>query len=86
MDKMDEEALRLALTGYVKARMDVAGVNFPELGRRLREITGEDVERTVLFNRVKRGSFSAAFLVQVMEALAADAQWLQDVKKSLTRS
>ena len=81
-----EEERRQALAAYLKAKMIERGVSFPELGRRLAEQSGQPIERTVLFNKIKRGSFSAAFLVEVLEALGLDPAWAKEVEHYLPSS
>ena len=52
----------------LRAEMAKRGVTYAQLVERLREIGVQEDERN-LRNKVSRGKFSAAFLLQVLEAL-----------------
>lgn len=69
MAEEGDEVLREALSHYLRAEMARCDISFPDLARRLGEETGQEWERTALFNKIKRASFSATFLLQLFAAL-----------------
>ena len=54
----------------VKAELKRRGVSYAQLAEKLREIGVHDSERNIS-NKLSRGSFTAVFLLQVMEAIGA---------------
>ena len=61
-----EELAKNILKGELKRR----GITYAELAKRLERIGVTETERN-LNNKISRGGFSAAFLLQVMQAIEA---------------
>jgi len=52
----------------LKAELTRRGISYRELAERLQAIGVKDNERNIS-NKISRGSFTAAFLIQVMDAI-----------------
>ena len=55
-------------TRIVKSALSLKGVNYPELSKRLRRL-GIEESPSSLSNKINRGAFKAAFLLQVLKAI-----------------
>lgn len=62
----------------LRLEMARAGVKCPELARRLSR-SGQAVTAQALRNKLARGSFSAAFLLAALDALACQGVRLSDI-------
>ena len=79
--KIDEEGWRAQLAAFVRRAIDAEGVSYPELSDRLQK-AGVDLKRNQLSNKVRRGSFSAAFLMQLFAALGVERDFVQKIARS----
>ncbi len=55
-------------TRIIKSALSLKGVNYPELSKRLRRLGVEETASS-LSNKINRGAFKAAFLLQVLKAI-----------------
>ena len=55
-------------TRIIKSALSLKGVNYPELSKRLRRLGIEETASS-LSNKINRGAFKAAFLLQVLKAI-----------------
>jgi hypothetical protein len=69
--QMDDPAAIQWARGTVRAEMAKRGLTYAKLVERLKLYGVEENERN-LRNKIARGTFSAAFMVQVMEAMGAN--------------
>jgi hypothetical protein len=68
-----EEKAKNLLKGELKRK----GVTYAQLVERLAEIGVKETERN-LANKISRGGFTAAFLIQCLEAIGVSSLRLQD--------
>jgi transcriptional regulator with XRE-family HTH domain len=66
----------------IKELRDAQGLSYKELAARLAAL-GEDFDARALNNRINRGSFSAGFLVLLLQALDAPLLEVTDAPKRL---
>lgn len=68
---MNEEFTSFWVRGVIRAEMERRGLKYSELAKRLAKIGVDENERN-LRNKVARGTFSAAFFVQCLEAIGVE--------------
>ncbi len=64
--------------GILKAELKRRGVSYKELASRLEALGIHETERNIN-NKISRGGFSAAFLVQCLKAIGCTTLHLEDV-------
>jgi len=64
----ERNAIEARVAGILKSELKRAGVTYTELCERL-AIAGVDEKPANIGNKLSRGKFSAAFLVQCMDAI-----------------
>ena len=64
--------------GILKAELKRRGVSYKDLASRLEAIGIRETERNIN-NKISRGGFSAAFLVQCLKAIGCTTLHLEDV-------
>ena len=80
---MNEEDGTQWVRGTIRALMVKRRITFAELAKRMKE-SGSDENERALRNKVARGTFSAVFFVQCLEAIGLDSLKL-DMTKTMTR-
>jgi hypothetical protein len=65
---MDDVTAQLWVKGTIKGEMNKRGLTYADLARRLKLVGVEENERA-LRNKVARGTFSAVFFVQCLQAI-----------------
>lgn len=75
---------REAVVAWIKAKMAAKGISYPELGERL-AAAGAPIERTVLHNKIKRGTFGATFLLQLLSVLEIREDFVKEVSAHLPK-
>jgi len=73
----DEWAERLR--AYLKAELKKADVGYVELAKRLKKHGFKDETEASITNKLKRGTFSAIFLLATLAALEAEGVRLEDL-------
>jgi len=68
-DKNDYEAKVSAL---IKSQLKLAGVTYGELAEKLTD-AGYPTKESSIRNKLSRGKFSAAFMLQCLEAIGVDS-------------
>ena len=64
---------------YLKAEMAKAEVTYVDLAKRLKKHGFKDETEASITNKLKRGTFSATFLLATLAALEADGVRLEDI-------
>jgi hypothetical protein len=65
--------------GYLKAELKKADVGYVELAKRLKKHGFKGETEASITNKLKRGTFSAIFLLATLAALEAEGVRLQDL-------
>ncbi|MCP4602770.1 MAG: GMP synthase [Proteobacteria bacterium] len=81
---LSEKDWQKAISAWLRNRMAADGVTPRELAERLRA-SGVDLERVPLTNKINRGTFTAAFLLQVLDALGIEQNLLNDVARGFSK-
>ncbi len=74
-----EEEWAERVRAYLKAELKKADVGYVELAKRLKKHGFKDETEASITNKLKRGTFSAIFLLAVLAALEADGLRLEDL-------
>ncbi|MFC4349494.1 DUF6471 domain-containing protein [Kordiimonas lipolytica] len=85
MGDLTDEQWREALRLWLKAKLAEKGMGLPELAKRLADM-GVELDRRTLSNKLNRVSFTAAFFLQVLEALGEEGCELKDIATYLQSS
>lgn len=64
---------------YLKAELKKADVGYVELAKRLKKHGFKDETEASITNKLKRGTFSAIFLLATLAALEAEGVRLEDI-------
>lgn len=78
MPTLTEDEWQRALVAYLKQLMKAKDLDFRTLSQRLAE-KGIALDRVPLANKINRGTFSAGFLMQILDALQTREDWLEEV-------
>lgn len=73
----DESEWQAKVKGLLKSELKRKNVGYRELAERLGALGVHDSERNIA-NKISRGSFTAVFLLQCLEAIGASSLRLQD--------
>ena len=73
----DESEWQAKVKGLLKSELKRKNVGYRELAERLATMGVHDSERNIA-NKISRGSFTAVFFVQCLEAIGASSLRLQD--------
>jgi hypothetical protein len=74
-----EEEWAERVRAYLKAEMGKADVTYVELAKRLKKHGFKDETEASITNKLKRGTFSAVFLLAALAALEAEGVRLEDI-------
>lgn len=74
-----EEEWAERLRGYLKAELKKADVGYVELAKRLKKHGFKDETEASITAKLKRGTFSAIFLLACLAALEAEGLRLEDL-------
>lgn len=74
-----EEEWAERLKVYIKAELKKADVGYVELAKRLKKHGFKDETEASITNKLKRGTFSAIFLLATLAALEAEGVRLEDL-------
>jgi hypothetical protein len=74
-----EEELRDRASRFVKAELKRAKLTYADLAERLKEHGLPDESETTIKAKLKRGTFSATFLLATLAALGMEAMRLEDL-------
>lgn len=74
-----EEELRDRLSRFVKAELKRAKLTYADLGERLKEHGFPNESETSIKAKLKRGTFSATFLMATLAALEMEGMRLEDL-------
>lgn len=74
-----EEEWAEKLRAYLKAELKRADVGYVELAKRLKKHGFKDETEASITNKLKRGTFSAIFLLATLAALEAEGVRLEDL-------
>ena len=74
-----EEEWAERVRAYLKAELKKAEVGYVELAKRLKRHGFRDETEASITNKLKRGSFSASFLLASLAALESEGVRLEDV-------
>ncbi len=74
-----EEEWAEKVRAYLKAELKKADVGYVELAKRLKKHGFKDETEASITNKLKRGTFSAIFLLACMVALEAEGVRLGDI-------
>jgi len=74
-----EEEWAEKVRAYLKAELKKAEVSYVELAKRLKKHGFRDETEASITNKLKRGTFTASFLLASLCALEADGVRLEDV-------
>lgn len=74
-----EEEWAEKVRAYLKAELRKADVGYVELAKRLKKHGFKDETEASITNKLKRGTFSAIFLLAVLAALEAEGIRLEDI-------
>lgn len=74
-----EEEWAERVRAYLKAELKKAEVGYVELAKRLKKHGFKDETEASITNKLKRGTFSASFLIAALCALEASGIQLEDV-------
>jgi hypothetical protein len=73
----DESEWQAKVKGLLKSELKRKNVGYRELAERLAALGVHDSERNIA-NKISRGSFTAVFFLQCLEAIGASSLRLQD--------
>jgi hypothetical protein len=76
--KTEEEWVE-RLRAYLKGELKKADVGYVELAKRLKKHGFKDETEASITNKLKRGTFSAVFLLACLAALEAEGLRLEDI-------
>jgi hypothetical protein len=74
-----EEEWAERLRAYIKAELKKADVGYVELAKRLKKHGFKDETEASITNKLKRGTFTAIFLLATLAALEAEGVRLEDL-------
>lgn len=74
-----EEEWAERLRAYIKAELKKADVGYVELAKRLKKHGFKEETEASITNKLKRGTFSAIFLLATIAALEAEGVRLEDL-------
>ena len=74
-----EEEWAERLRAYLKAELKKADVGYVELAKRLKKHGFKEETEASITNKLKRGTFSAVFLLATLAALEAEGVRLEDI-------
>ena len=74
-----EEEWAERLRAYIKAELKKADMGYVELAKRLKKHGFKDETEASITNKLKRGTFSAIFLLATLAALEAEGVRLEDL-------
>jgi hypothetical protein len=74
-----EEEWADRVRGYLKAELGKAGVTYVDLSKKLKRHGFRDETEASITNKLKRGTFTATFLLASLAALERDGLRLEDV-------
>ena len=74
-----EEEWADRLRAYLKGELKKADMGYVELAKRLKKHGFKDETEASITNKLKRGTFSAIFLLAVLAALEAEGLRLEDL-------
>jgi hypothetical protein len=74
-----EEEWADRVRAYLKAELKKADVGYVELAKRLRKHGFKDETEASITNKLKRGTFTAIFLLACLAALEAEGIRLEDI-------
>jgi hypothetical protein len=74
---VDESEWQSKVKGLLKSELKRKNVGYRELAERLATLGVHDSERNIA-NKISRGSFTAVFFLQCLEAIGASSLRLQD--------
>ena len=74
-----EEEWAEKVRAYLKAELSKAEVTYADLAKRLKKHGFREETEASITNKLKRGTFSAAFLLATLSALESEGVRLEDV-------
>jgi len=74
---MTDREWQRRVKGILKAELKRRHMTYRDLSEKLREIGVEDTERNIS-NKIARGSFTAAFFIQCLDAIGCRSVQLQE--------